>query len=193
MAINLADYVPVAERLSQALADGIRTITTTAPVMLTDYLGHTQVTVTLADGRSATGTASFRLDLTGKSAQATCPVEDAETSALGRALAFLGYESRRGVASREEVVEAVRRAEAPRKLPRELTGPVAKVQAARNTKDALVVRFTLADETYTIYNADPAMSDLADGDVLIIRPDRPAKVGYYATVTSWQTAPQFAD
>lgn len=184
MAINLQDYVPVSERLSLALADGVQTITTTPPTMITDAMGHMQVTVVLASGRSATGTASFRLDLTGKSAQATSPVEDCETSALGRALAFLGYESRRGVASREEVQEAQRRADAPRNV----SGPVSRVQAATNNKGCLVVRFDLAGETYTVIDA-PELTDIRDGDVLTIRPTRATSKGaMLADLVNWQEA-----
>jgi len=184
VAINLENYIPVHERLSQALSDGITSIVTTAPTMLTDTMGYVQVTVVLADGRSASGTASFRLDLTGKSAQATSPVEDCETSALGRALAFLGYESRRGVASREEVAEAVRRAEAPRNV----TGPVSRVQAATNSKGVFVVRFDLAGETYTVIDA-PELTDIRDGDVLTIRPTRATSKGaMLADLVAWREA-----
>lgn len=106
--VNMQDYVTVAERVNAAKSD-IRSISTDAPVMLTDVMGYIRATVVLKDERSATGMASFRLDLMGKSAQATNPIEDCETSAIGRALAFLGYSSSKGIASREEVAEARRR------------------------------------------------------------------------------------
>lgn len=106
--VNLQNYVSVAERVNQAQAD-IRTIHADAPVMLSEVMGYIRVTVMMQDERSATGTASFRLDLEGRSAQATNPIEDCETSAIGRALAFLGFSSARGIASREEVHEARRR------------------------------------------------------------------------------------
>lgn len=108
MAANLDNYVTVAERVTQAAPD-IRTIAADAPVMITDTMGYIRVTVMLKDDRSSTGTASFRLDLQGRSAQATNPIEDCETSAIGRALAMLGYSTARGIASREEVQEARRR------------------------------------------------------------------------------------
>jgi len=110
MAYNLNDYVTVAERLSQASAL-ITQVISEPPAMLTDSMGFIRVTVSLSDGRTATATASFRLDLQGKSAQATSPIEDCETSAVGRALAFLGYSSSKSIASREEVAEAQWRAE----------------------------------------------------------------------------------
>lgn len=105
---NLSDYVTVAERLTMA-QDKISTVVSEPPVMLTDVMGYIRATVALGDGRSATATASFRLDLLGKSAQATNPIEDCETSAIGRALGFLGYGASKSIASREEVQEAQRR------------------------------------------------------------------------------------
>ena len=112
MAYNLDGYVTVAERLTQA-HDQIVTVVTEPPVLLTDVMGFIRATVALQDGRSATATASFRLDLQNRSAQATNPLEDCETSAIGRALGFLGYGSSKSVASREEVQEAHRRSDAP--------------------------------------------------------------------------------
>jgi len=108
MAYNLEGYVTVAERLAQA-GEQLVTVVSEPPVMLTDVMGYIRATVALQDGRSATGTASFRLDLQNRSAQATNPLEDCETSAIGRALGFLGYGSSKSVASREEVQEAERR------------------------------------------------------------------------------------
>jgi hypothetical protein len=112
MAYNLDGYVTVAERLTQA-HDQIVTVVTEPPVLLTDVMGFIRATVALQDGRSATATASFRLDLQNRSAQATNPLEDCETSAIGRALGFLGYGSSKSVASREEVQEAQRRSDVP--------------------------------------------------------------------------------
>jgi hypothetical protein len=112
MAYNLDGYVTVAERLTQA-QESITTVITEPPAMITDTMGYIRATIGLKDGRSATGTASFRLDLQGRSAQATNPIEDCETSAIGRALAFLGFASSKGIASREEVQEAQRRADTP--------------------------------------------------------------------------------
>ena len=111
MGYNPQNYNTVASRLADAIA-AIQTITTSEPIMLSDTMGYIRATVVLFDGCRADGTASFRLDLQGKSAQATNPIEDCETSAVGRALAFLGFSTTNGIASRNEIIEAVRRAQA---------------------------------------------------------------------------------
>jgi hypothetical protein len=112
---RLANYVSVAERVHDAQGELLR-IETTAPIMLTEQMGYIRCTVYMRNDRTATGTATFRLDLGGNSAKATNPIEDCETSAVGRALAFLGYsaDKRMGftIASKEEIEEAQRRSEA---------------------------------------------------------------------------------
>jgi len=112
---RLENYVGVAERVHDAQGELLR-IETTPPMMLTDQMGYIRATVFMRNDRTANGTATFRLDLSGSSAKATNPIEDCETSAVGRALAFLGYsaDKRMGfaIASREEVEEAQRRADA---------------------------------------------------------------------------------
>ncbi len=110
---NMADYKTVAERLSEAhVADAIESIRSDNPIMLNDVMGYVRVTVLQKDGTIASAIASFRLDAL-KGAQKTNPLEDAETSALGRALGFLGYSSSRSIASREEIAIAQDRADEP--------------------------------------------------------------------------------
>lgn len=116
---NMADYVSVAERVAKA-TPLILSVTSTDPVMMTDNLGFIRVVVVLTDGRSASAQASFRLDAQ-KGAQKTNPLEDAETSALGRALAFLGYAASKSLASREEIQEAQRRDTEPDTITRTKT------------------------------------------------------------------------
>src|SRR5690606_34414950 len=112
---RLDNYVQVNERIVSATPPDLaplHRLDVDPPQMLTESMGYIRVRLTLADGREAVGTASFDLSLSGKSAQATNPLEDCETSAVGRALAFLGYHANRSIASREEVQEAERRRDA---------------------------------------------------------------------------------
>jgi hypothetical protein len=107
----LDDYITVGQRLLKA-RQHILIITSESPVMLSEVLGYIRVTIELKDGRKATGIGSFRLDAT-KSAQKTNPLEDAETSALGRALKFLGFDDSKKIASLEEVNDAQERMKEP--------------------------------------------------------------------------------
>jgi hypothetical protein len=182
MARDMDSYIPVHERLAAAHADGIERITTSAPVMLTESHGYMQSTVVMRDGRSAMGTASFRLDLTGKTAQATNPIEDGETSAVGRALALLGYEVKRGIASREEVVEARRRSEGPRQ-PVDVSGVVHNVESATNARGETWVRFQIGYGTGTVpYLMMNASVDLFDGDAVTLTPGAVTSKGTLCTL-----------
>jgi len=104
-----ANYIKINERIAAAKSD-IRSVQTTDPVLFdgSTVFGYIRATITLKDDRVATAIASFRLDAT-TGAQKTHPFEDAESSAIGRALAFLGYHVDKAIASREEVEEAAKR------------------------------------------------------------------------------------
>lgn len=103
-------YHTVADRLTQAHGDqgkptGIQCITT-EPVAVGDTV-LVKATITFADGRQFCGMAE--VITTSSGAQATNPVECAETSAVGRALAMAGYfGSGDGIAGAEEVRAATR-------------------------------------------------------------------------------------
>jgi hypothetical protein len=75
-------------------------------------------------GPAATGHA-YELKTEGY-VQRTSYIEVCETSAIGRALAMAGFEVRRGIASREEMEKAARRAEAPRERERATPAPPPK-------------------------------------------------------------------
>ena len=110
-----ANYTGVADRLKLA-ADTWTLIEVAPPVMLSESMGYVRASVTLKDGRRAFGTAHFRLGLTGPSAQAKFPIEDCETSAVGRALGFLGFGTLDHFPSREEM-ERVETFRQPRAQP----------------------------------------------------------------------------
>ena len=112
---NLDTYIPVHERLrlaspSEAALPTITKIDRATITMLTPTYGHLSVRIEFSDGSERFGEVGFDLDLEGRSAQATSPIEDAQTSAIGRALALRGYATERGMASREEVEIARHRA-----------------------------------------------------------------------------------
>jgi inner membrane protein involved in colicin E2 resistance len=114
MAGYLDGYVTVAERIDEAHRLGLlEKITTESPVMLNELMGFIRATVEFTDGRKASGIASFRLDVKIKGPKMSNPLEDAETSAVGRCLAFLGISSKRGIASAEEVAIADSRNQLP--------------------------------------------------------------------------------
>lgn len=114
---NMDAYTGVNDRMKLA-ADTWQSIIVSPPVMLTDLTGYVSATVTLKDGRVVTEIAAFRLGLTGASAQANFPVEDAATSAVGRALGRFGFGTDAKFPSREEM-QQVERVQDDERHPRE--------------------------------------------------------------------------
>ena len=112
-------YATVQERLKAAHGDalpvGIKSIVT-EPISVPTLHGATlliKATVTFEDGSHYTGLSEVPFDAT-SGAEKTNPVEVAETSAAGRALAFAGYYgSETGLAGAEEMREAQRRESLP--------------------------------------------------------------------------------
>lgn len=104
-----AKYVTVAQRSQEAHhAFGFEpgyTMISSKPMMIGD--GHYWQVVIKVNGRRFIGTASINFG--GRGADQTNPVENAETSALGRALGFAGFGSIDSIASAEEIAEAKRR------------------------------------------------------------------------------------
>ena len=104
-------YETVAERVAQAHGEEIKPVgihgITTEPQALGDTV-VVKATVQFKDGRTFTGLAE--VIATSSGAQSTNPVECAETSAVGRALAMAGYfGSGDGMAGAEEVQSATSR------------------------------------------------------------------------------------
>lgn len=102
-------YITVAQRVQEAHHAGAYepgySIVRSEPLTIGDnYLWQVEIVVS---GCNFTGTASINFG--GKGADQTNPVENAETSALGRALGFAGFGSIESIASADEVYEAKRR------------------------------------------------------------------------------------
>lgn len=139
---NMANYTGVADRLKLA-RDTWVSIDVANPIMLTDATGYITVTVTLKDGRWAKGIAQFRLDLQGKGAQATFPLEDAETSALGRALGKFGFGTDQHFPSREEMSQVEQEPVSPVQHDRqELTAMLREIRQQLTAIGGVVVPLT---------------------------------------------------
>lgn len=116
--ISGREYATVAERLALAHGValegyqqpvGIHSITT--EIVQVGHLIVVQARVTFNDGRHYEGMSAANLD-SRQPAERDAPVEVAETSAVGRALAFAGYPgSEVGIAGAEEIQLAQRRSE----------------------------------------------------------------------------------
>ena len=124
MNIRGRPYATVAHRAAQAHGEHIRpsgiASTVTRFVTLGEY--HiVVVTVQFTDGRTFEGSSEITRG-SGGGAQATSPVETAETSAYGRALAMAGYYgSGDGLAGYEEVTGSEARATVRAVQPRTVT------------------------------------------------------------------------
>ena len=124
MQIRGRPYATVAHRAAQAHGEHIRpsgiASTVTRYTSLGDY--HiVVVTVQFTDGRTFEGSSEITRG-SGGGAQATSPVETAETSAYGRALAMAGYYgSGDGLAGYEEVTGSESRATVRAVQPRTVT------------------------------------------------------------------------
>ena len=104
MSFNLDDYEPVDERLGKFWSDypGGRVLTTLEQTGEAHYIILASVYTTPDDDRpSATGWAQE--NVTAKGVNSTSALENCETSAIGRALANLGYATKGKRASREEM------------------------------------------------------------------------------------------
>lgn len=101
MTVNIhgKEYVTVAERLTVA-HKGLKTLSITTEVLFTDPVVVKATVVT--DKGTFTGISAANAS---KQIEKESPYEVAETSAVGRALAFAGYETTNGIASAEEMAK----------------------------------------------------------------------------------------
>ena len=141
-------YVTVAERLREALP-GIEGIQTTISNIAGMWISHTVLTMT--DGRSFTGNAEVTRGY-GTGPQATSPVECAETSSVGRALAFAGFfGSATGIAGLEELRISERRADTIRTQER--------TQAAQDRADGIGVYAATSHQPVRAVRPEPEEDD----------------------------------
>jgi hypothetical protein len=104
MPFNLDDYVPVAERLGAFYAQYPDGSIQTDIIELSDKRVVMRATVYRSpiDERPSVAHSALAIPGTTQFTRGS-EIENAETSAIGRAIAMLGFEVKRGVASREEV------------------------------------------------------------------------------------------
>lgn len=129
---DLKDYVPVNERLEQFHVDHPQGRIVTEMVSFNEDSGlvifKAAAFRNLEDAEpSATGHAYERED--SSYINKTSFIENGETSAVGRALAMLGYEIKRGIASREEMGKVERMtanggAQKPHSKPQAVKAPI---------------------------------------------------------------------
>lgn len=125
------DYAPVPVRVESAHRNGAE-----AKIGY-EFLSHEFLTVgskdvikvcILVQGKKFYGTAMIKWG--GKGADATDPIENAETSAVGRALGFAGFNIEQGIAPAEDVQRALQaqgkvviESEQPRQIPQRNNAP----------------------------------------------------------------------
>src|SRR5919107_2367069 len=105
------DYVPVAERLEkfyQTFPEGRVTTSIVEHSIESGFVLMRAEVYRSADDAAPAAT-GHAFEVRGESyVNKTSYVENAETSAVGRALALLGFEVKRGIASREEIQKTAR-------------------------------------------------------------------------------------
>lgn len=102
-------------------------------------------------------------------------IETGETSAIGRALAFLNFETKRGIASREEVEKAERhrtRAEAPQQQPRDDVRNEPRPEPRREVREDVAPVAPRAIEV--VAAAAPAVAPPNVASIAASRADAPA-------------------
>jgi hypothetical protein len=137
MSIRGKPYATVAHRAAQAHGEAIRPTGITSTVTRFQTIGDyhvVTVVVTFADGRLFEGSSEISRG-SGGGAQGSSPVETAETSAYGRALAMAGwFGSGDGLAGYEEVMIA--EARNPRVAPQPSRNGTAQMRPVANVAEA---------------------------------------------------------
>jgi hypothetical protein len=108
VSIKGKDYVTVSQRIAEVNASTMVPRYSILSTQFSEFGGLFLCQVTIeVEGKQFIGTSSVNIG--GRGVDATNPIENAETSAVGRALGLAGFGSLESVASAEEVVTAISR------------------------------------------------------------------------------------
>lgn len=108
VSIKGKDYVTVNQRIAEVNASTMVPRYSILSTQFSEFGGLFLCQVTIeVEGKQFIGTSSVNIG--GRGVDATNPIENAETSAVGRALGLAGFGSLESVASAEEVVTAISR------------------------------------------------------------------------------------
>jgi hypothetical protein len=108
VSIKGKDYVTVSQRIAEVNASAMIPRYSILSTQFSEFGGLFLCQVTIeVEGKQFIGTSSVNIG--GRGVDATNPIENAETSAVGRALGLAGFGSLESVASAEEVVTAISR------------------------------------------------------------------------------------
>lgn len=161
VSIKGKDYIPVAMRIAEVNASAMVPRFQLIESRFFEFGGlHLcQVSIEI-EGKLFKGTASCNIG--GRGVDATNPIENAETSALGRALGLAGFGSLESVASAEEVKTAVSRAEsgykpAPKPEPQSVTykilpdpEPVTQADREQQAAELRAIKAQILDQAKAI-------------------------------------------
>lgn len=138
------NYVPVNERVEQFLAEFPDGRIQTEIAHLSDTLVVMKAVAYRTADDARPSIAHSQLGIPGKTNfTRDSEVENAETSAVGRALAFMGFETKRGIASREEVQSR----QAPR-MPREIEDLAAAIEGRGTSEEEWKKLLTLMPKVH---------------------------------------------
>lgn len=150
VSIKGKDYIPVSMRIAEVNAS---TMIPRFQILESRFfefggLNLCQVSIEI-EGKLFKGTASVNIG--GRGVDATNPIENAETSALGRALGLAGFGSLESVASAEEVISAVSRKDNGYKpAPKPESEPVEQINREQQAQELRAIKVEIANKAKEI-------------------------------------------
>lgn len=170
-------YATVQERLQAAHGEAIRPVEIEQITTSAEMVGPAAIVVahvTFKDGRHFSGISQVQFDAT-SGAEKTNPVEVAETSAVGRALAMAGYfGSDDGIAGAEEMRAAesrlrqasIRESLPRKKTPREYYGELSRIATNAGHKDWPVLLALDAPDDFIIEKGKELKAKLVEAGLM---------------------------